>query len=106
MRQFQTLVSSSRLHALPCHIAQHLLRSEHPGGHWLLHLALSPGILFFYFFCLSVFLGPHPRHIEVPRLEVKSELQLPAYATATAIWIQAVSATYTTAHGNAGSLTR
>ena len=37
-------------------------------------------------FCLFVclFLGPHPRHMEVPRLEVESELQLPAYATATA----------------------
>ena len=29
-------------------------------------------------------LGPHPRHMEVPRLGVESELQLPAYATATA----------------------
>ena len=30
---------------------------------------------FFFFF----FLGPHPWHLEVPRLEVNSELQLPAY---------------------------
>ena len=30
------------------------------------------------------FLGLHPRHVEVPRLGVKSELQLPAYTTATA----------------------
>jgi len=44
-------------------------------------------ILFFVCVC---FLGPHPQHIEVPRLGVKLELQLPAY---------------TTAHGNAGSLT-
>ena len=42
--------------------------------------------LFFFF----VFLGLHPWHVELPRLEVKSELQLLAY---------------TTAHGNAGSLT-
>ena len=36
--------------------------------------------------CVFVFaiLGPHLRHIEVPRLGVKSELQLPAYTTATA----------------------
>ena len=34
-----------------------------------------------YFF---FFLGLHLWHIEVPRLGVKSELQLPAYATATA----------------------
>ena len=39
----------------------------------------------FLFFCLFVFLGPHPRHMEVPRLGVESELQLPAYATATAM---------------------
>ena len=42
----------------------------------------------FFFFPLS-FLGPHLRHMEVPRLGVESELQLP---------------TYTTAHGNMGSL--
>ena len=30
------------------------------------------------------FLGSHPRHLEVPRLRVVWELQLPAYATATA----------------------
>ena len=33
------------------------------------------------FFC---FLGSHPWHMEVPRLEVESELRLLAYATATA----------------------
>ena len=32
------------------------------------------------------FLGPHPQHMEVPRLEAESELQLLAYATATATW--------------------
>ena len=31
-----------------------------------------------------VFLGPHLQHMEVPRLGVQSELQLPAYTTATA----------------------
>ena len=36
------------------------------------------------FFLSFVFLGPHPQHMELPRLGVKSELQLPAYATATA----------------------
>ena len=36
--------------------------------------------------CLFVFyfLGPHPWHMEVPRLAVQSELQLPAYTTAIA----------------------
>ena len=32
------------------------------------------------------FLQPHPQHVEVPRLEVQLDLQLPAYATATAMW--------------------
>ena len=41
---------------------------------------------FFVLFCFFVFfLGLHPRHVEVPRLEVESELQLPAYTTATAM---------------------
>ena len=44
--------------------------------------------------------------MEVPRLGVKSELQLPAFTTATATRIRAKSATYTTAHDNAGSLTQ
>ena len=35
------------------------------------------------FFFLA-FLGPHPRHMEVPRLGFKSELQLLAYTTVTA----------------------
>ena len=38
--------------------------------------------LIFKFFC---FLGPHLWHMEVPRLGVESELQLPAYITATAM---------------------
>ena len=37
------------------------------------------------FFLSFVFLGPHLWHMEVPRLGVQSELQLPAYTTATAI---------------------
>ena len=38
--------------------------------------------VFWGFFC---FLGPHPWYMEVPKLRVKLELQLPAYATATAM---------------------
>ena len=34
-----------------------------------------------YLFC---FLGPHLQQMEVPRLEVELELQLPAYTTVTA----------------------
>ena len=43
--------------------------------------------------------------MEVPRPGVKSELQLPAYTTATATWDLSQVCTYTTAHSNAGSLT-
>ena len=39
--------------------------------------------ILFYYFC---FLGLLPQHMEVPRLRVKLELWLPAYATATAMW--------------------
>ena len=36
-------------------------------------------------FVLFLFLFYHPQHMEVPRLGVKSELQLLTYATATAM---------------------
>ena len=66
-----------------------------------------PGNKFFsfYFILLYCFLGPHPWHIEVPRLGVKTELQLLTYATATATQDPSCVLTYTTAWGNAGSLT-
>ena len=35
----------------------------------------------FFYFC---FLGLHPQHMKVPRLGIKTELQLPAYPTTTA----------------------
>ena len=41
-------------------------------------------IINFVYFFIFCFLGPHPPHMEVPRLGVTSELKLPAYATATA----------------------
>ena len=41
--------------------------------------------LFIYLFIYVFFLGPHPWHMEIPRLGVESELQLLAYATATAM---------------------
>ena len=40
-------------------------------------------LLFSFLFFLSFFLGPHPQHMEFSSLGVKSELQLPAYTTAT-----------------------
>ena len=41
-------------------------------------LGWGSGFLFLFLFC---FLGLYLRHIEIPRLGVKSELQLPAYTT-------------------------
>ena len=55
---------------------------------WLLQkhydlLKATMMIVSFFFFFL-VFLGPHQQHVEVPRLGVGSEQQLPAYTRATA----------------------
>ena len=44
--------------------------------------------------------------MEVPGLGVEWEQQLPTYTTATATRDLSASVTYTTAHSNAGSLTR
>ena len=43
-------------------------------------------LLLLNFFKFFDFLGPHQRHMEVLRLGVELELQLLAYATATATW--------------------
>jgi len=40
---------------------------------------------FIFFFSFCYFFGPLPRHMEVPRLGVESELWPPAYARATAM---------------------
>ena len=52
--------------------------------------------ILFLIFSFFIFLGLHLRPVEVPRLEIKSELQLPAYTTAIA-----TSLTYTTGYGSA-----
>ena len=59
---------------------------------------------FYYYF---VFLRPHLRHMEVPRLGVQAELKslATAIATATANGIWAASVTYATVHSNTRSLT-
>ena len=54
---------------------------------------------FFFFFC---FLGPHLWHKEIPRLGVKSKLQLLATATVTADL--SCFCNHTTAHSNTGYL--
>ena len=48
-------------------------------------IGLSPGIFFVFWGFFFVFLGPHMKHMEVPRLGVELELWLLAYATATAM---------------------
>ena len=50
-----------------------------------------------YFILFYLFLRPLLWHMEVPWPEAKSELQLWAYAMATAHWIQAASVSYTAA---------
>ena len=42
-------------------------------------------LLYSFSFLFFFFLGPHPRHMEVPRLGAESDLQLPACTTATAM---------------------
>ena len=49
----------------------------------IVHKIKSLAITLFYFILL--FLWLHLQHMEVPRLGVRSELQLQAYATVTAI---------------------
>ena len=63
---------------------------------------LLANFTYLFIYCL---LGPHPQHVKVPRLGVRLELQLLAYTTAKQLGTWATSATYTTAHGYAGSLT-
>ena len=48
----------------------------------------SPLFIYYYYYCCCcfAFLGLNPRHMGVPKLGVKGELQLPAYPAATATW--------------------
>ena len=63
----------------------------------------SPFFFFndFIYLDFFFFLGPHLWHMEVPRLAVKSELRLLAFATAT----EMQDPSWVTAYGNAGSPT-
>ena len=52
----------------------------------ILHKRILPrAASFILFYFIYVFLGPPLQHVEVPRLVVELELQLPAYTTATAM---------------------
>jgi len=60
------------------------MREEKATGRGLLEAITAPGQGVCLFACLFCFLGPHLQHMEVLRLGIKLELQLPAYARATA----------------------
>ena len=86
-------------------VIQHVAFSDWPLLLSNMHVFSLLGYFFFFFFC---FLGPHPQHMEVPRLEVQSELQLLAYSTAIATSNLSLVCDLhhsTTAQGNARSLT-
>ena len=57
------------------------------------------------FYFILFILGPHLWHMEVPRLGVKSELQLLAYTTATATPDLSCTCNLHHNQGDAGSLT-
>ena len=62
-------------------------------------------ILVSYSYIFFLFLGPHCQHMEVPRLGVESELCCQPAPQPQPCRIWAAPVTYTTAHGDAGSLT-
>jgi len=80
--------------------SQQLLNIQHSINYSHHAASYIPG-LFGLFVC---FLGPNLRHMEISGLEVKLELQLLAYTTATATGTPAGSATYTKLTATAGSL--
>ena len=65
----------------------------------------GPKSSFIIFFSFACFLKPHSWHMEIPRLGVQLECSHQPKPQTQQEGIQALSATYTTAHGNAGSLT-
>ena len=62
------------------------------------------GLLVFIFLSF-IFLGPYPRHMEVPRLGAEAGLQLSAYTTATAMPDLSCVCSLHYSHRNARSLT-
>ena len=75
-------VSKSFYNMQKCPIYNKLGKSE-----WKIVSIKQIHLIFIYLFIyLFFFLWPHPQHMEVPMLGVESELQLPAYTTAIAMW--------------------
>ena len=63
-----------------CHLSFQIIYPVLPGSRPSEFKPLCLAFMIFFFF-----LGPHPQHMEVPRLGVKLELQMLAYTTATAM---------------------
>ena len=78
-------------------------RIEHLGQKLLLRKESST--VFWFLWGFFGLLRGTPVAYEVPRLGVELEQQLPAYTAATATQDPTMSATYTAAHSNAGSVT-
>ena len=68
--------TDSKMHLLPSYFI-----ISHVGLHCTSYAVIIICLILYFMFC---FLGPHLRHMDVPRLGVESELQLLAYTTATA----------------------
>jgi len=72
-------------HGFHSHVSQTLVSST---GFWLLlcskHLTVSTANKMKFELIFFFFSQPHLWHLDVPRLEVQSEMQLPVYTTATA----------------------
>ena len=74
------------------------------GGIWdYANILIFLKFLFIYLY--FVFLGPHTRHMEVPRLGLSGSCSCLPTPQPQTLQIWAVSATYTTADGSARSLT-
>ena len=77
----------SKFPSLPPSHSSHFSRGKYFGQFLFcpseLIISLQTSAMFLLLLSLFCFLGLHPPHLEVPRLGVKSELQLPAIATAT-----------------------
>ena len=67
--KFRSLLKSHLLRG-PCLTTQNKIVDK---------ITTSISLFYLIFFLFFIFLGPHLPHMEVPRLEVKLELQLPAY---------------------------
>ena len=98
-----------------------------PESSWTLHWVLNPLSPCFFGMCFQelftgpltllavllfnsdsfcFFLGPQSRHMEVPRLGVNGSCSCRSTPQPQQLWIRGASVTYTTAHGNAESLTQ